>query len=1100
MATAGAALERNMQPDQRKRTSSLGSHTDTHSSRLSSPETDMRNTALASNDDARSAAATTGSAAAATPAWTGPRSGSAPPERRTRMATLTSDGGIQGDKVDADEETQSRDIPVLLAGDDTAAGSSSSQAAPADEGQEQRADHHQIDKLLLDGLQVAKDRLLLLRSDLEMEKLANDTARTRLRVAPPGFPPNLNSYQRLLIHRLADMWNITRELEPASTGNSPTQAPSPNAGSMISGTIVLVKTETTKIPSVRIASLAPPPTPDIAVSSNIPGVSLVSKVSELNLDIQNKATASSSTMNIPTTSLASIDDGKSEQLPPNSAASVSSHTSISAASSTSASPASSLGPVRIMSRAANAAAKAAPNKSRSPSAGSSTQGMTFEEREAAYQQARMRIFNESQKPVNNSQSEQQQGSRPSSIPATAPQGFQQQHPQLQNGHANQQQHQQYHSLPQMYVQQQPQQFAQMQPMQMNNMGMQMNPSLRPSAPVFVYQPPLEGMQQQGQPQMQHHPSNPQQYAYYPVQTQPEGSVQPGPPIQITMSSPALMHAQQPQSPVTYSPYPMQMPQPGFMPAHAPFPRPTSAHSHSSQSSISTTTSQSSIRTASTSSAQRSSLSAGRGCTSPGLNLRPMRQIPPTAGPSTRQVKPTPRSSGGASSTHSNASVHSRQSQSSSSSSPSVAGDSIASVHPASSHTSKSDSNSPEGSTDAKDAESSNDAAIAEPLPVLPARPDWIDSANSSKATSSSASSVSSNSSRERASDLTDDPSSIHRDDAHTPLSSTSGKTSARGQDEGSRKLDGAPDLPIVVEDEVPDARSTPLPHFAPLPSDRPNGGASESGKSDKHETASQASSSRHSRKHPPANQPRVIENPPLRYDKQKGWTMLSSSALSQVNQANQGHHMSGNKQRKPPSPAASVASSSNWSQHAFQPSVQYVQAIPGGHTQQSHGQFSHQQPHQQQQYMMVPVPINGQSQGFNAQSMPSQFMQQPPLQVRTSPQAVMMSLPPQQSFQSGQMTYQPQSFGGVPQYQGGQQQQQQQQQQIFYQPVQNGQAGFQMQQQPYGQFVQAQTYPGPVGGLTPADMMANGEMLYSYDLPRPVPRSGATLFDPNASN
>lgn len=36
------------------------------------------------------------------------------------------------------------------------------------------------------------------------------------------------------------------------------------------------------------------------------------------------------------------------------------------------------------------------------------------------------------------------------------------------------------------------------------------------------------------------------------------------------------------------------------------------------------------------------------------------------------------------------------------------------------------------------------------------------------------------------------------------------------------------------------------------------------------------------------------------------------------------------------------------------------------------------------------------------------------------------------------------------------------------------------------------------GGLTAADMIANGEMLYSHDLPRPTPRSGATLFDPGA--
>ena len=36
--------------------------------------------------------------------------------------------------------------------------------------------------------------------------------------------------------------------------------------------------------------------------------------------------------------------------------------------------------------------------------------------------------------------------------------------------------------------------------------------------------------------------------------------------------------------------------------------------------------------------------------------------------------------------------------------------------------------------------------------------------------------------------------------------------------------------------------------------------------------------------------------------------------------------------------------------------------------------------------------------------------------------------------------------------------------------------------------------------MTAADILASGEMLYSYDIPRPVPRSGATLFDPNADN
>ena len=71
-------------------------------------------------------------------------------------------------------------------------------------------------------------------------------------------------------------------------------------------------------------------------------------------------------------------------------------------------------------------------------------------------------------------------------------------------------------------------------------------------------------------------------------------------------------------------------------------------------------------------------------------------------------------------------------------------------------------------------------------------------------------------------------------------------------------------------------------------------------------------------------------------------------------------------------------------------------------------------------------------------------------------------------------------------------------QQAYYMPQQQGAAGhsqpichpLQMQQQLY-------RHPGAV---TAAEILANGEMLYSYDIPRPVPRSGATLFDPNAGS
>ena len=38
---------------------------------------------------------------------------------------------------------------------------------------------------------------------------------TRLPLTPPHFPPQLNSYQRLLIHRLADTFGIARQVEPS---------------------------------------------------------------------------------------------------------------------------------------------------------------------------------------------------------------------------------------------------------------------------------------------------------------------------------------------------------------------------------------------------------------------------------------------------------------------------------------------------------------------------------------------------------------------------------------------------------------------------------------------------------------------------------------------------------------------------------------------------------------------------------------------------------------------------------------------------------------------------------------------------------------------
>lgn len=60
----------------------------------------------------------------------------------------------------------------------------------------------------------------------------------RLPLSPPYFQPALNSYQRLLIHRLADAYGITRQVEPA-----PVPSWAVNANSPTPGIVVLVKGE-----------------------------------------------------------------------------------------------------------------------------------------------------------------------------------------------------------------------------------------------------------------------------------------------------------------------------------------------------------------------------------------------------------------------------------------------------------------------------------------------------------------------------------------------------------------------------------------------------------------------------------------------------------------------------------------------------------------------------------------------------------------------------------------------------------------------------------------------------------------------------------------
>ena len=127
-----------------------------------------------------------------------------------------------------------------------------------------------LDPVLYGALNHPRDRFLLLRAEVELERFIlnqacvlseqsscrarrdgkreltcrNDPVHrmTRLPLAPPHFQPGLNSYQRLLIHRLADMFGITREVEPAPPTMWNAGMINPATGQP-QGVVVLVKSE-----------------------------------------------------------------------------------------------------------------------------------------------------------------------------------------------------------------------------------------------------------------------------------------------------------------------------------------------------------------------------------------------------------------------------------------------------------------------------------------------------------------------------------------------------------------------------------------------------------------------------------------------------------------------------------------------------------------------------------------------------------------------------------------------------------------------------------------------------------------------------------------
>ncbi|KAK4702120.1 hypothetical protein P7C70_g4105, partial [Phenoliferia sp. Uapishka_3] len=228
--------------------------------------------------------------------------------------------------------------PILLATSTTEGDALATEESPA------------LDHVLLGALSNAKDRLLLLRAEMEMERFVSEPERTRLPLSPPHFAPGLNSYQRLLIHRLADTFGITREVEPSMRV--------PGATALPTAVVVLVKSLETRLPLQKLTSFSEPP----SLSPAIPTTSATSS-----LPSSDPSSPSASAIPSPSSSSTnlSLQPQKYKILPRAS----SHHASSSASSSVGADDDSTRG-------------------------GRSRKDKSLEEREAAYKEARERIFKE----------------------------------------------------------------------------------------------------------------------------------------------------------------------------------------------------------------------------------------------------------------------------------------------------------------------------------------------------------------------------------------------------------------------------------------------------------------------------------------------------------------------------------------------------------------------------------------------------------------------------------------------------------------------------------------------------------------------------------
>ncbi|GAA5927884.1 hypothetical protein JCM10213_000917 [Rhodosporidiobolus nylandii] len=232
-----------------------------------------------------------------------------------------------------------------------------------------------LDPVLLQALNHPRDRFLLLRAEVEMERFVATPSATRLPLAPPHFQPGLNSYQRLLIHRLADIFGITREVEaaPAPWNGGPIINP---ATGQPQGVVVLVKGEATAMPPAKLSTYVPtletasPPAPP-----PVPTIASPSPVASADLSATAVAVRSTQTPSAPSPNSVPSQPQQVFRILPRSAGS-------RAASSTS----SNVGDDESSIGGSGSASASAKGKGR--------RELTLEEREAAYKEARDRIFSQ----------------------------------------------------------------------------------------------------------------------------------------------------------------------------------------------------------------------------------------------------------------------------------------------------------------------------------------------------------------------------------------------------------------------------------------------------------------------------------------------------------------------------------------------------------------------------------------------------------------------------------------------------------------------------------------------------------------------------------